>query len=399
MTSTFEKIINLGTNYLFLSRTLSVPGATLNYIGRWNGNAGTFESVGGGVSSFSVGCISVPSSDNVYVCGSFTTAGGSVSVNRIAYWNGSSWSNLAGATVFNNTVQAMAYDSTNSLLYASSYETTTVANRISKWNGSSWTGIAEPTVNTYCKLTIDGDGNLYAGYGTTLKRYLYQSSTWETLSSSIGGTISDIKYNGVDNRVYITLYISSGASVKYYDITNTTIGALTNLGKYSRAVAFDSTNNIYVACQSPDTYQGTIVKHNGSGWDNIYNYQNTSGVLDLEIDANDYILGFANAGSLVIGIPPYTTGNWQGISQSSNITYGGPRATESGEDPQPITYQLGDNICLTSNNSQHGIVIRMNPLSVQRAIVVRWSTGPVYSNGKLMAYFGSTLDNEIELLP
>jgi len=403
MSSTFEKIIDLGTNYLFLSRTTSIPGSTLNWIGRWDGNAGTFASVGGGVSSFSIACASVPGTDSVYVCGSFTTAGGSVPVNRIAFWNGSAWDSLAGATVFDNTVQALAYDSTHSLLYASSFETTNITNRISRWNGTSWTGIAEPTITNYCKITLDGDGNLYAGYGSILKRYIYQNSVWETLSSNIGGTISDIKYNGVDNRIYITLYISTGASVKYYDVTNTTINSLTNLGKYSRAIAFDSNNDIYVACQSPDTYQATIVRHNGSGWDNMYNYQSTSGVLDLEIDANDNIYGYANAGSLVIGIPPYTTGSWQGISGSSSVNYGGPRATESGivvvEEPQSIVYQIDDVVRLKSNNSQQGIVVRMHPLGVEHAIVVRWSTGPNYPEGKRMAYFGLSLDNEIEPNP
>lgn len=399
MTSTFEKIIDLGTHYLFLARTLSVPGATLNYIGRWDGQAGTFTSVGGGVSAFSVGCVSVPGTDNVYVCGSFTTAGGSVTVNQIAYWNGSTWSNLANATVFDSNVQAMAYDSKNSLLYATSYLSTNITNRISRWNGTSWTGIAEATVNNYCKLTIDDNSNLYAGYGTILKRYLYQTNTWETLSSAIGGTISDIKYNGVDNRVYITLYIGTGASVKYYDITNSTIGALGNLGKYSRAIAFDTSNSIYVACQSPDTYQGSVVKYNGSGWDNLYNYQNTSGVLDLEIDANNNIFGFANAGSLVIGTPPYTTGNWQGISGTSNIIYGGPRTTENGLIAQSVVYQLNDNVRLKANTSQQGVVVRLHPLGAQNAIVVKWSNGPLYTYGNMMGYFGATLDNEIELVP
>ena len=408
MTSSFEKIIDLGTNYLHLTRTTSIPGGSaLNYIGRWDGNAGTFESVGGGVSAFSLGCVSVPGTDNVYVCGSFNMAGGSVTVNRIAYWNGTSWDNLAGATVFNNTVQAMAYDSANNLLYASSYQTTNTTNRISVWNGTTWTGIAEPTVSAYCKLTIDGDGNLYAGYGSVFKRYV--SNSWETISSNIGGTISDIKYNGVDNRVYVVLSISSGASVKYFDVTSNTIGALTNLGKSSRAIAFDSNNDIYVACLSPDTYQATIVKHTGSGWQNVYYHVNTSGVLDLEIDANDNIFAYANVGSLVIGKSPYTPGNWEGITNSSSVTYGGPRAAESGAPSPPssqsnsstddITYNIGAEVCLKSNNSQHGTIVRVHPLEAKKAFVVEWSDGPVYPAGTLKAYFGRNVDINIETLP
>lgn len=395
MTSSFEKIIDIGTNYLHLARTSNIGGTAIDYLGRWDGTANTFASVGGGVSAFSLGTVSVPGTDNVYVCGSFTLAGGSVSVNKIAYWNGSSWSNLAGATLFTGTVQAMAYDSVHGLLYASSYDTTITANRIGVWNGASWTGIAEATVSNYCKLTIDGDGNLYAGYGSVLKRYTYQTSTWETLSSSIGGTISDVKYNEGDNKVYVTLYISGGSSVQYYDIAGNTIVALANLAGYPRAVAFDSNNNIFVACQSPSVYQGSVVKYTGSGWDNVYNYQNTSGVLDLEIDANDNIFGYANAGSLVIGVYPYTAGNWEGISSSATVNYGGPRVATQ---PQPsvMDYVLGDQICLKTNNTQHGTIIRLNPLGIQKGFVVKWSDGPMYSAGKMMAYFGDSVDNNIE---
>lgn len=394
MTSTFEKIIDLGTNYIHLVRNVNVAGSNIEWIGRWDGNAGTFESVGGGTSSFTLGVVSVPGTDNVYVCGAFSQVGGSVSANRIAYYNGSSWDALAGATVFNNTVQSMAYDSVNGLLYASSYQTTNTTNRISRWNGTSWTGIAEPTVSTYCKLTIDGDGNLYAGYGSTFKRYVYQSSTWELLDASIGGTISDIKYNDVDNRVYITLNISSGASVKYYDITGNTISSLPDLGYYTRAVAFDSNNDVYVACQSPTTYQGTVVKYNSNsnGWDNIYNYQDTSGVLDLEIDANDNIFAYANAGSIVIGTAPYGVGNWEGISASTSVNYGGPRSgSPGGGGEEAMNFQVGDNVCLTLQPTQHGTIHRLHPLGVQNAVVVEWNNGPEFNQGKKTGYFGDNL--------
>jgi len=92
MTSTFEKIIDIGTNDLHLARTSSIGGKSINYCGRWDGDAGTFEAVDGGVSSFSVSVLSVPGTNNVYVCGSFTQAGGSVSGNKIAYHNGTEWS-------------------------------------------------------------------------------------------------------------------------------------------------------------------------------------------------------------------------------------------------------------------------------------------------------------------
>lgn len=390
MTSSFEKILYLGSNYLYIARTNSLGGENINYAGRWDGSANAHEAIDDGVGSFSVAICSVPNTDNVYVSGSFVQAGGSVTVNKIAYYNGTSWDDLNGATLFTNNVTSLAYDNLHGILYAGSHQTSTTTNRIGKWNGTSWTGIAEATVNTYTKMSVDADGNLYLGYGSTLKRYLYASSTWETLSSSIGGTISDVKYNKVDNRVYVALYISSGASIKYYDITGDSIGALSDLGGYPRAVAFDSNNDIFVACQSPSTYQECVVKHTGGGWTNLYNHRSTSGVLEIEIDANDNIFCYGNSASLVLGVSPYGVGDWEDFSATTAISYGGPRDIISSEG---MGFELEDAVCLSSNNSQHGTIYRMHPLGIQNAFVVKWSVGPVFSQNKKTAYFGNSVDD------
>ena len=79
-------------------------------------------------------------SGNLYAGGCFTTAGG-VSANRIAKWDGSSWSALGSG--MNDSVYALAVDASGNL-YAGGYFTTAggvSANRIAKWNGSSWSAL------------------------------------------------------------------------------------------------------------------------------------------------------------------------------------------------------------------------------------------------------------------
>ena len=74
-------------------------------------------------------------SGNLYAGGGFTTAGG-VSANRIAKWDGSSWSALGSG--MNSTVNALAVDASGNL-YAGGYFTTAggvSANYIAKWDGS-----------------------------------------------------------------------------------------------------------------------------------------------------------------------------------------------------------------------------------------------------------------------
>ncbi len=88
-----------------------------------------------------------PNPEALYVAGAFTTAGGA-SANRIARWDGSSWSALgAGA---NKTVHALAVfdddgDAPNlPALYAAgefSQAGGAPASRIARWNGSSWSAL------------------------------------------------------------------------------------------------------------------------------------------------------------------------------------------------------------------------------------------------------------------
>jgi hypothetical protein len=386
MTSTFDKVFSLGSDNLYVTRSSSLAGITINNVGEWDGTASGLSMVSNGVNALGLAILAGPGANDVYVSGTFTQAGGDTTVNHIAYFNGSNWDDLNGATIFDSNVSSLAYDSQNNLLYASSHLTSTEGDRVGVYNGTSWTGIAEGTINTYTRLTLDSSGNLYLGYGSTLKRRLYSNGSWETLSSSIGGTITDLKYNPVDNRVYIVLYINSGNGVKYYDVAGETIENILAIGDYPRAIAFDSSNNIFVARQSPSIYQATIVRLDGGSWTNVYNYQNTSGVLDMEIDANDNIYAFANAGGLTVGVSPYGVGDWENFTNSTALNYGGPVVSVD-----PMDFIVGDDVCLTSNNSQHGTVHRLHPLGASHAVAVNWDNGPVFSGGKITAYFGTTL--------
>jgi len=109
----------------------------------------------------------------LYAGGSFTTAGG-VAANRIAKWNGSSWSAL-GSGMNNNSVRALATFDDGSgggpALYAGGVFTTAggvTATFIAKWNGSSWSALGSGMNNTVQALATFDDGSgggpaLYAG--------------------------------------------------------------------------------------------------------------------------------------------------------------------------------------------------------------------------------------------
>ncbi|MBL9120462.1 MAG: hypothetical protein JNL80_11175 [Phycisphaerae bacterium] len=152
----------------------------------------------------------------LYAAGHFTMAGG-VSANRIAKWNGSSWSPLG--TGSSNGVNAAVWaltvydDGDGPALYAGgqfSMAGGTTANRVAKWNGSVWTPLGLGAANGVAGSTVfaltpfdDGSGGgsaLYVAGGFTTAGGIpanriarWDGSSWSSLGAGSA--------NGVDNGV------------------------------------------------------------------------------------------------------------------------------------------------------------------------------------------------------
>lgn len=96
----------------------------------------------------------------IIVAGQFTTAGG-ITANRIAAWNGTTWSPLG--TGMDNTVRALAV--MGGSLYAGGDFLTAggiAANRIARWTGTEWQPLGEGVNNSVYTLAVLGD-SLFAG--------------------------------------------------------------------------------------------------------------------------------------------------------------------------------------------------------------------------------------------
>lgn len=145
---------------------------TVNRIARWNGSA--WSGLGAGV-SLPVYSLAA-SGSNLYVggqflevCGNDACSSGNTIVNRIAKWNGSSWSGLANG--LNSTVFALAVSGTD--VYAGGGFTqvcgnstcisgNTIVNRTAKWNGSFWSGLGNGLSSSVQAFAISGS-DLYVG--------------------------------------------------------------------------------------------------------------------------------------------------------------------------------------------------------------------------------------------
>jgi len=191
-------------------------GVSANRIAKWNGSS--WSALGSGLNDemASLTVFDDGTGPALYAGGSFTTAGG-VSANRIAKWNGSSWSALGSG--MNNWVSVLTVfdDGTGPALYVGGNFTTAgggSANRIAKWNGSNWSALGSGISDVVWALTAFDDGNgpaLYAGGffttagGTSVNNIAkWNGSGW----SGLGG--------GTNNEVFILKVFDDGTGPALY---------------------------------------------------------------------------------------------------------------------------------------------------------------------------------------
>jgi hypothetical protein len=140
-------------------------GVVANRIAQWDGSQ--WSRLGSGMND-SVGSLAVFDDGSgaglaLYAGGSFVTAGG-VPANRIARWNGQSWSAL-GSGLLCSALALCVYDdgqgagpqlfAGGDFLSAGGVN----ANRIARWNGQGWSALGSGTSHSVRALTVFDDGS------------------------------------------------------------------------------------------------------------------------------------------------------------------------------------------------------------------------------------------------
>jgi hypothetical protein len=184
-----------------------------------NGNNGTWSALGNGLNDI-VTSLAVDSNNNVYVGGTFSTAGGQ-SALRIAKWNpagSGTWSRLENS--LDNAVISLAVDSNNNV-YVGGYFTTAVgqpANCIAMWNpaSSTWSTLGAGADLPVTSLAVDSNNNVYVGgyfstAGDQTSNYIanLDKSIDITINNNYVTTLSDKQYQcgnyyKANNRFYKT---------------------------------------------------------------------------------------------------------------------------------------------------------------------------------------------------
>ena len=146
-------------------------GGSANRIAKWNG--ASWSPLGTGVNNAVRALVVFDDGGGpaLYAGGNFTSAGGGAA-NRIARWDGASWSALgSGVSGLSNTVEALAVfdDGSGPALFVGGNFASaggSAANRIAKWDGASWSALGSGTSREVLAMTGHDDGSgpaLFAG--------------------------------------------------------------------------------------------------------------------------------------------------------------------------------------------------------------------------------------------
>ena len=211
-------ILIVGTKIYVGGSFTTAGGSSANRIAVWDTTTSTWSALGTGLSDTSWG-LGI-SGNNIYVVGNFTIAGGSA-INRVAVWNTltSTWSGLGTPTNgISNRVRTIAVVSATEIYVAGDFTTTssgTSVNRIAKWDGSTWSALGTGLNNIVQTITISGS-NLYIGGdfttagGSTANRIAVwntSTSTWSALGSGFNNSVSAIALSG--SNIYAGGYFTT----------------------------------------------------------------------------------------------------------------------------------------------------------------------------------------------
>jgi len=268
-----------GSDNLYVAGSMKT---TYNCIAKWNGSS--WATIGGGVTVGSnVYGIVTDSNGNVYIGGTFTQVGGSVSVNNVAKWNGTIWSALANDGL-DNSVFEVDVDSNDHLYVGGSFQNThdlaKSLTRCARWNGVSWENLSSGLDATVYDLDIDSDNIVYFGGTFTDKGSLVSSwngTTWVELGDGWTHTAGkafafDDTYGTIYGADYETVYIYFRP---YYYVINLLGYVAENQSNKTTTIHNPGGNNLYptelaVRNYAPQKYSKTAAPTTGDDIVNGY---------------------------------------------------------------------------------------------------------------------------------
>lgn len=173
-------------------------GVGVANIARWNGSS--WAPLGSGINGpvFALAVYDSGQGPRLYAAGSFSMAGG-VAASNIASWNGSTWSPLGMAPQMagaNGPIYALEVFA-QKLVAGGSFTVAgnVAAPRVAFWNGTTWTNIGSgiPGGQTFALATISSGGATQLWAGGSFGVSAWNGSTWFGGASGPSGTVAALK--------------------------------------------------------------------------------------------------------------------------------------------------------------------------------------------------------------
>ena len=296
----FKDLGDVGDRYhLTARRTTNVGSSAL-----------TFDAA----SSFGKPAISVSSVAMVPLTGNkmLAAVSGESGTNVIAYeFDGTTWllrasggdyarTTLAGINGVSGMVHTLTLD-TNGNLYAGGGFTNAgdvAANRIAKWNGTAWSSLGSGMDGDVRALTRDASGNLYAGgsftsaSGVAANRIaMWNGTEWSSLGTGMNGLVMALTID-VNGNLYaggsftIAGGVAANSIAKWNGTEWSSLG--TGMNIFVRELKLDASGNLYAAgafTTAGGIAANRIAKWNGSEWSSLGSGMNGL-VMALTLDAS-----------------------------------------------------------------------------------------------------------------
>lgn len=292
--------------------TITGPTVAANSVAKWDGSSWTALGTGITGGAADVRAIAIDSSSNIYVGGSFTTAGGGGAAN-IAMWNGAAWSALTTGT--NGVVRGLAVDSNDNLYVVGDFTTAggVTVNNIAMWDGAAWShldnGVDTPDLGR--SVDIDANDNVYFGgrftdiNAITMNNIAkWDGADWTALGTGTSDTVQEV--NILEEELYIGGDFNTANGVTVNRIakwTGTTFqafdtGISTAGGDTVSSTGIDNIGMVYIGGLFTTPFAG-ISKWDGNSWKSIHRPMRD--ILQAT-DGKIYVAGgFINAGGVANG--------------------------------------------------------------------------------------------------
>ncbi len=138
------------------------PNLLLNRVAMWEKDSTRWVALGSGLEGGASNAVAIDAEDNVFVGGGFNLAGG-VAANRIAQWDGESFTPLGDG--LGDTVQKLKVGPDGNLYAVGFFEESdgSPGNHIARWDGQNWSSLGAG-LNALCQAVgTDAQNTVYAG--------------------------------------------------------------------------------------------------------------------------------------------------------------------------------------------------------------------------------------------